>query len=231
MYLLLSDNVGTLLRKIDEGVEEVRAHYEADLAAKQVSDELLYAVSRIISDCLSALDWTANAIKEKYGSSGGRSPYFPLRSTPQDFERGLDEQIRGLRATEPQIAHAFERHQPYQPGKTELGYLHALGRVNKHQDFTPQIRQEQRRVDVQFSGGSVSFDPGAVRFGPGVSIGGVPVDPMTQRPIPHPSQMVTEAVYVDWRFNDPPVSVLPTLEILATLVRVAVEDVRREPQL
>jgi len=70
-----------------------------------------------------------------------------------------------------------------------------------------------------------------VRFGSGVSIGGVPVDPRTQRPISHPSQVVTEIVYVDWRFTDPNVSVLPTLEKIAVLVRQAVEDVRREAQL
>ena len=94
----MTPRVDVLLRKIDEGVETVRGHYEADLAAKEVSDELLYAVSHMVADCLSALDWTANAIKEKYGPSGGRSPYFPLRATQQEFERGLDDQIKGLRS-------------------------------------------------------------------------------------------------------------------------------------
>jgi hypothetical protein len=226
----MADNVGVLLRKIDEAVEEVRSHYEADLAAQHISDEVLYAISHMVTDCLAALDWTANAVKEKYGPTSGRSPYFPLRGKPDEFERGLNEQIKGLRANQPQIADAFERHQPYQPGNAELGYLHAIGRVNKHQDFTAQTRTEERRVDVQFGGGSVSYGPG-VTFGSGVSIGGVPVDPTTQRPVPHPSQTVTETIYVDWRFNDPPVSVLPTLESLARLVRSAVEDVRGEAQL
>jgi hypothetical protein len=209
---------------------EVRAHYEADLAAKEVSVELLYAIRNIVQDAQSALDWTATAVKKKFGKGKWR-PYFPLMKDAEAFAVEIEKQIKGLSASQPNIVSAFERHQPYQRGKTELGYLHALAKVNKHQDFTPQTRQEQRRVNVQFGGSEVSFDPGSVTFGPGVLIGGVPVNPQTQRPIPHPSQTVTEMVYVDWRFNDPTVSVLPTLETLARLIREAVEDVRSEAQL
>lgn len=220
-----------LLRKADDHVAEIRAHYEADLAAKEVSDELLYAVRNTVSNCLSALDWTANAVKEKYGPNKGRSPYFPLRPTQQEFEDGIDQQIKGLRAKEPAVAAAFERHQPYQAGKSDLGHLHALGRVEKHQDFTPQTRQEQRTTRVETSGGgSVEYTDG-VTFSGNVSIGGVPVDPSTQMPVPHPSQRVTVTTYVDWRFKGPSVSVLPTLENLVRLVREAVADVRSEANL
>jgi len=220
--------VDVLLTKIDKAVETVRDHYEEDLAAQEVSDDLLYAVAHMVQDCLSALDWTANAVKVKYGRASGRSPYFPLRGTVDEFEEAIDTQIKGLRAAEPKIAAAFERHQPYNPGKEELGYLHALGRVNKHQDFTPQVREEQRQVTVRSAGGgSVSWGPG-VTFGGGVSVMGVPVDPRTQRPVPHPSQTVTETIYVDWRFKHPSASVLPALEALARLVREAVEDVQSE---
>jgi hypothetical protein len=220
----MTPRVDVLLDKIDEGVAEVRAHYEADLAAKEVSDELLYAVSHVIQDYQAALDWTATAVNKKYGPKQ-RRPYFPLTGKPTDFAVKLEDQIKGLAAKEPGVAAAFERHQPYQPGRAELGYLHALARVNKHEDFTAQTRQEQRRIEALTGVGRVSWNPAQVTFGPGVSIGGVPVDPSTQRPIPHPSQTVTETIYVDWRFNDPPVSVLPTLGRLARLVREAVEDV------
>jgi hypothetical protein len=143
----------------------------------------------------------------------------------------MEKQIKGLAAKKPKIAAAFERHQPYQPEKAELGYLHALARVNKHRDFTPQTRTEHRRVEAEFAGGSVSWDPAAVSFGSGVFIGGVPVSPATQRPVPHPTQTVKDTIYVDWRFRELQVSVLPTLEALARLVRDAVEDVRRQARL
>lgn len=73
----------------------------------------------------------------------------------------------------------------------------------------------------------VSWTDG-VTFSGNVRVMGVPIDPLTQKPIPHPSQTVTETIYVDWRFVDPPVSVLPTLENLARLVREAVQNVRGE---
>jgi hypothetical protein len=227
----MAASVDVLLRKIDEGVAGVCGHYEADLAAKQVSTDLLYAIRNIVQDAQSALDWTATAVKDKFYPGSKWRPYFPLAKDAAAFPAELEKQIKGLAADHPAIAAAFERQQPYQHGNTELGYLHALAKVNKHQDFTPQTRQEQQRVDVQFGSGSVSFDPAAVTFGSGVSIGGVPVDPRTQRPVPHPSQTVTETIYVDWRFNDPPVSVLPALEALARLVRGAVEDMRSEARL
>ena len=69
--------VDVLLRKMDQGIAEVRAHYEKDLQAKELSDELLYAIRQVVLDCLSALDWTATAVKKKYGK-GDWKPYFPL---------------------------------------------------------------------------------------------------------------------------------------------------------
>ncbi len=229
-------SVDVVLKKLDQAVAEVRGHYEADLRAQEVSDELLYAVRAAVQDAQSALDWTANAVKEKYAGSGKRSPYFPLVKDAAEFSAAMEKQIKGLAAAEPNIAAAFERHQPYQPDKGELGYLHALAKVNKHRDFTAQTRTEQRRIRAAGAGGAVvEWTPdtgsGGVTFGPGVSIGGVPVDVRTQRPVPHTSQTVTETIYVDWRFVDPAVSVLPTLEKLAGLTRAAVEDVRGEAQL
>jgi hypothetical protein len=219
-------SVETLLRKADEAVARIQEQYEADLVAKKVSDDLLYDVRQVVQDCQSALDWTATAVKEKlYGASKWR-PYFPLVKESAEFPAELEKQIARLRADHPDIASAFQRHQPYRKGKTELGYLHALARVNKHQDFAPQERVEQRRVEARFAGGSVSWDPSSVTFGSGVAIGGVPVNPATQRPVPHPSQTVTETIFVDWRFRELNVSVLPTLEALVRLTRAAVNDVR-----
>ncbi len=209
---------------------------------------------QVVQDCQSALDWTATAVKDKFYPGSTWNPYFPLQGDQAKFREALDKQIKGLEADRLHIAAAFERHQPYQSGKEALGHLHALRKVNTHRDFTAQTRKERRAVRVQTGGGyveygqGVRFNPGGgitigpgggmtisgagVQIGPhGTSIGGVPVDPRTQRPIPHPSQSVMQTVYVDWRFNDPNVSVLPALTDLTALTRSAVEDVRREAQL
>src|SRR4051812_28221813 len=100
----MASNVGILLDKIDEGVAAVRAHYEMDLHAKHVSDELLYAVRNVVQDCQSALDWTASDVKDKYGPSRGRSPYFPLVKDRNEIADKLDAQIKGLAAKAPDVA-------------------------------------------------------------------------------------------------------------------------------
>jgi hypothetical protein len=226
----MSDRVDVLLRRAGGGVIRVRNRYERDLAAKEVADDTLYAIRNIVQDCQSALDWTANAVKKKYGT-GKWSPYFPLVHDPAEFPAALEKQIKGLAKKKPEIAAAFERHQPYHSDKIELGYLHALSRVEKHQDFTPQTRTEQRMRSAQRGPMVVGWNPAIARMGPGAQILGVPVDPRTQLPIPNPHFVVTETVYVDWQFNEPPVSVLPTLERLVKLVRAAVRDVRQETTL
>ncbi len=62
-------------------------------------------------------------------------------------------------------------------------------------------------------------------FGPGVRIHGVPVDPATQRPMPHPSQIVTETIYVDWLFADLGLPVLTVLEAIQQGVRGVLDDI------
>jgi hypothetical protein len=65
----------------------------------------------------------------------------------------------------------------------------------------------------------------------GVEVNGVPIDPQTNRPVPHPGMTVTEVTYVDWRFVDPPVSVLGTLTALVGCVTEAVNDIRHAASL
>ena len=221
----MADTVDVLLRKTDEAVEQARAHYETDLAAKELSDELLYAVRQVVQDCQSALDMTATAVKKKHGEGDWR-PYFPLAKDADSFPAEMEKQIKGLATSKPNIAAAFERHQPYQRGKTELGDLRALRRVNTHEAFTPQTRTE-RQVGLrqQYAGAMVETDDrGNVRAGPVVGSTNTVLDGS-------PPLRTERLIYVDWQFVDPPVSVRPTLEALARLTRAAVEDIRREAQL
>ena len=220
----MARHVQILLRKIDEGVASVEAQYKRSLEAKTLSDDLIYDVGRVIQDCQLALDWTATAVKNRFAS--GRDPYFPLVARPEEFDPELDKQITGLRTKRPDVAKAFERHQPYQPGSEVLGHLRKLSRVNKHQDFTPQTRTERLRTRVNVHGvGVAEWDTQSVKFAPGVSILGAPIDPATQRPIPHPAVAVAVVRYIDWWFVDPRVPVLPTLQSLARSVREAVVDI------
>lgn len=221
----MASRVDVVLATLPGQMDDIRARYERDLAVHKLSDHLLHDIARYVEDCQRVLDWTATDIDRAHGKGRDRSPYFPLHTDSTKFAKAMRSHFPAVPSA---VVDAFERHQPGQPGKTELGYLHQLARVNKHQDFTPQKRIETRRVEARSSGGgSVSWDPGAVTFGSGVSINGVPVDPRTQRPVSSPTQVVTETIYVGWKFTDPPVPVLPTLEALGRLVHDAVTEIRQ----
>ncbi|MCA1708816.1 MAG: hypothetical protein LC808_38275, partial [Actinobacteria bacterium] len=197
--------------------------YERDLASQSLSYELLYAIRGVVQDCQSALDATATKVKAKYGK-GTWKPYFPLVAPsegPNEFQTKLEEQIKGLAGSHPNIASAFERHQPYHPGHTELGYLKKLSNANKHADFTAQTRSEQR----QWHQGGVLWSEG-VSWSGGVSVnvGG------TMRPMGDPATTSVK-VFVHWQFVDPPVPVLPTLEALVSQTEAAVTDIHHEAAL
>jgi hypothetical protein len=143
-----------------------------------MSDDLLHDIARFIEDCQRALDWTATDIDRAHGNARDRSPYYPLLDSPAKFAAAMKREFPKVPK---RVFDAIERHQPYQPDKGNLGYLHDLARVNKHQDFTPQTRTEIRRIRASSAGGVVEWSPDSVTFGSGVLINGVPVDTRTQR--------------------------------------------------
>lgn len=219
----MPSRVNAVVRKLPEQLETIRTQYERALAEREMSDDLLHDIARFIEDCQRVLDWTATDIDRKYGQASDRSPYYPLHDAPARFAAAMARDF----PTVPQpVYDAMERHQPYQPGKDSLGYLHDLARVNKHQDFTPQTRTQTRRIRASGGGAAVEWNPNSVTFGRGVSIGGVPVDPSTQRPVPSATQEVTEIIYVGWNFVQPNVPVLATLQSLSRLIAECASDVR-----
>jgi hypothetical protein len=188
-------NIDDLLNDVDAGLAEMEAIYQRDLTAKDASPDLLRVVRRIIADERSAFDFVAHAVAQKYGASKDRA-YFPITLDPTAFAKLLDDNITHLSKSQPKIAAAFERHQPYRQGSEALQYLPALSRVNKHQRFSAQTKLETRWVQS----GGVGWNPDNVRFGSGVIVSGNPVNPQTQRPA---AGTYTETVFVDWRFDDP----------------------------
>ncbi len=226
----MADFVDVMLRKCGEGVAQVEATYRRDLASHDLSDELLYAIRSVVQDCQSALDSTASQVKDKYLKKAKWSPYFPLAKTPGEFPTEMEKQLKGLATTQPKVAAAFERHQPYRPEGTALGYLRALSKVNKHSDFSEQTRQEHRvfeqRVVSPGGGQAVVRLSGNARIvqGPGsrILVGGRPLgDPETS----------SIRVFVGWNFVNPPVPVLPTLQALVQQTRAAAEDIHAEAAL
>jgi hypothetical protein len=216
-------DIDALLKDIDTDLAEMESIYQRDLTAKQESPDLVRVVRRIIADERSVLDFVAHAVAERYGSPKDRA-YFPICIGPGDFPKLLDSNISALTTNHPKIAAAFERHQPYHEGKGALQYLPALSRVNKHQRFSAQTRQETRWLQS----GGVGWNPDNVKFGGHVAVSGNPINPQTQRP---PAGTYTETIFVDWKFVDPPVPVRGTLTEIARIAHEATSDIRHEARL
>jgi hypothetical protein len=66
-----------------------------------------------------------------------------------------------------------------------------------------------------------------VKFGSGVFIGGVPVNPSTQMPAPHPSQKVERIIWVDFKFDGINESALALLQESLSGVSKIAADVYR----
>jgi hypothetical protein len=218
-------DIDALLEDADDQLELIREMYEETLREQEVPRKLMTRIKNVVENQRSALEYLAHQLYENHGDGKGEKSYFPVATQPTQFGGLFERMLPGVAANCPNVRDAIEARQPYQEGYEWLQHLVLLTNENKHRRLTPQTRSEERRVRVDTpGGGSVEWGPG-VTFGSGVSIGGVPVDPATQRPVPSPTQTVTETTYVDWLFEEPPLSALNTLEGIQKELPQLVEDV------
>lgn len=219
------DFIDMCLRKAQENIDRIYAIYDEGRHTSSVPDELLYLIKKVIEDQSSALDSVAHKVKERYLKQGGWSPYFPIETDPNRFPYRLNKELPGLASRAPAIGAAFERHQPYHPGKEPLQHVRAIARVNKHRDFTVQVREESTYRAIQMGGQSI-----LTTGSHGTTIGGGPSPPgfavTEQRSGDVSSMSMVDAVLVDWKFVDPPVSVLSTMMAIQQIVTDATTDIR-----
>ena len=192
----------------DKALRALQDAYAADIKAREISDDVIREVGTIIDRVRGALDKTANQVAKRYAVGQKAPVYFPIATDPEDFEAELDKNIRGLRRNYPEIANAFARHQPYTPGSESLRYLRALYRVHRHHDFVLQEHGERSFQSIRVGGMHVlTIGRGGMR------IGGPPPDTvLTEAEVTRGADVeVIHGKALDWRFKDPPVSVVGTL--------------------
>jgi hypothetical protein len=218
------------LRKAQRDLDGLLPLYEQTLAAKEVSADLQAEIKSILDNQRTPLDYIARELVDRFGQArSGAKVYYPSAPKQSDFASQMRGWMPGVAAHRPDIAAVIGGHQPFQPNHEWMGWLWFLANENKHEMLSPQTRAETRRVRAQGQAGTVEYAPytpasGGVKFGPGVSIGGVPVDPATQRPVPHPSLDVTEMIYVNWLFTDLGLPVITTLRAMQNGVATVVSD-------
>lgn len=196
-------DVDALIKRSERDVVTVRAAYDKALHEHVISAELRIDIKNLCGNLRSALDYLAKDIREKHCPSANPSArfYFPILPDAAQFQNQMNNWYPGLQTGCPDLWNYLESVQPYHPTSAWLGKFNRVNNENKHDSLVEQTRTETQRVNVSFGGGSVSWNPGAVKFGGGVFIGGVPVDPSTQMPVPHPSQRVEKIVWVDFKFD------------------------------
>ncbi len=216
------EDIDALLARSSEDLAKIESGYEASLAGKQIAPALRIDIKNLCENLRSVLDYLACDIREAFCPKADPNArfYFPILPDRPQFESRVDGWFPELKAAAPDVWRQVEAVQPYHAEFHWLGEINRVNNENKHGQLVEQTRTEAQEVRVTTQGGGqVSWNPANVRFGSGVSIGGVPVDPRTQMPVPHPLQRVDRITWVDFQFEGMGVSALG-------LLRQAVEGVR-----
>ncbi|MCJ7525660.1 MAG: hypothetical protein MUP71_10645 [Candidatus Aminicenantes bacterium] len=207
------NDIKALLLRCESDLKTIKKSYSISLNAQQVSTGLLIDIKNFFENLRSILDYIAHDIREKYCLSADPKAkfYFPISSTKMDFETKTAKWFPGLKGSSPDFWEYLECVQPYNKGFHWLAVFNKINNENKHGSLVAQTRTEIEQVHVSFPNGEVNWIPGNVRFSQGVFIGGVPVDPKTQMPVPHPSQKVERVIWVDFHFTGENFSVIDFL--------------------
>jgi hypothetical protein len=198
-------DIQALLTEAARQLREVEDKYQSSLTEKQISPDLKIKIKNLCENLRSVLDYLACDIRETKCSLPKENErfYFPITQNREQFESKTREWFPGLDSAAPNLWSYLETIQPYHGARTEwLGEFNRVNNENKHSALIEQTKTENERVIATSSnGGRVEWSPQNVRFGSGVSILGVPVDPHTQLPVPHPSLEVKRIVWVDFYFE------------------------------
>jgi len=209
-----TENIQALLKRSQKDLAALQIKYEKCLHEKVIPADLKIDIKNLAGNLRSVLDYITNDIRDKYcpPAKTGERFYFPILPDVTSFNGRCANWYPGLQKSCPDLWTYLESIQPYHQGCEWLGHFNRINNENKHENLVEQIRTETKRINVKFNSGQVSWDPAAVKFGPGVRIGGVPVNPITQMPIPHPSQTVEVVTWVDFRFDGINVSAIALLK-------------------
>lgn len=198
-------DIKALLAKGDQQLQAIMKAYDSSLQEQAIAASLRVDVKNYCENLRSVLDYLAHEIRETYCSTSNPKDrfYFPILPDAAQFASQTAKWFPGLQAAAPAVWKELERCQPYQPGYDWLGKFNQVNNENKHGALVVQTRQEVgTRIQADIAGGSsVSWDPNSVRFGSGVSIGGVPVNPSTQMPVPDERLKITKTVWIDFHFD------------------------------
>ena len=222
-------DIQALLERVDRDAEKIEREYNDSLHAKVIQPDLRIDIKNLFENLRSILDYLAHEVRERYcsGASSKERFYFPVLPDKLTFDAQVDRWFPGLRGVCPDLITFIESVQLYQRNMEWFGYFNSVNNENKHGNLIEQTRSEwvETKVTSQ-GGGQVSWTSG-VTFSGGVSIMGVPIDPKTQLPVPHPSQKVKRINWVDFRFVGVDVSALWLIKSAVSGVKSIANDISK----
>ena len=209
-------DIAALLARAEHQLQSLMNEYDSSLHERAIAAPLRVDIKNYCENLRSVLDYLAHGARERHCPNANPKDrfYFPILPDAAQFASQTAKWFPGLQTTAAIVWAVLEKCQPYQPGYAWLGNFNKVNNENKHGALVAQTRQEvASRVQADIAGGgSVSWNPSEVRFGSGVSIGGVPVNPSTQMPVPDPRLKITKTVWVDFQFDGIGVSAISLLQ-------------------
>jgi hypothetical protein len=195
-------SIEALISRSQEDIDKIEEGYHSSLAAREISPDLKIDIKNLCGNLRSALDYLAKDIRETFCPKATKRFYFPIFQDQAEFNSQMAKWFPDLSVSEPRLWRYLESIQPYNPGYDWLGRFNTLNNENKHGDLVHQTRTEKQEVRATTRDSyQVTWNRHEVTFGNGVKIGGVPVNPATQLPVPDPSQEVEVVIWVDFRFS------------------------------
>jgi hypothetical protein len=222
-------DIQALLTRVNEDAEKIEREYNDSLHDRSIQPNLRIDIKNLFENLRSILDYLAHDVRERYcsGANSKERFYFPVLPDKATFDTQVDRWFPGLRGSCPDLVAFLESVQPYQHDMEWLGYFNRVNNENKHGNLIEQTRSEWVETKVtSVNGGRVSWMSG-VTFSEGVSIMGVPIDPKTQLPVPHPTQKVERINWIDFRFSDIDVSALWLIKSSVSGVKTIVNNMNQ----
>lgn len=210
----MDQDIQSQIDRANELLQELEKACNNDLQAKNVSGKTKNLSQEILLKIKHLLDQSFYKFFEKHYLPSLSKPdkdtariYFPVIPKKEDFKSVLGRAKMSDLETRHHDFYAFiESIQPYNQGCAWIKDLASLA-SEKHTRLTPQTKIETRRVTVSSGNGSVSWGSG-VTFGNGVSVMGVPINPITQMPVQNNIAETKVENWVSFLFEGTDVNVL-----------------------
>lgn len=152
--------------------------------------------------------------------------YFPISKTQNDFNSVLIQyRLKDLSKSNPFFYNTILSFQPFSSKDKEiLMVLHEKGSKEKHQFLVREKRETSHvRTTFQSQNGAVSWSKQGVIFGNGVSMLGVPINPITQEPtIIPPTHQLTRHYEISIKLADKDLEISSLCDSLIKLVEEVV---------